>query len=274
MADEMLSVVIDGKERFLGNKTPHLSGDPIHFKGVYGDFPNQPMLTRDQWKPVTWRQYIPEVMDQDGIGACNAFCTIMTVHLDRSKRQLPYRCLSPGFLYGKINGGVDHGSGLEDALHEMHTGGTCYASTVDVLDWRHRSAAAVEEAKQNLILEAYWCPTFDHLGSASQCGYICNTGLWWYDGDDPDSNGWLPTRGRGNRGGHSVPCIGVCPRPGSQEWGSETVNSWGSRWGMNGRAFIPESRFTSDGMSAGMWAICASTIPALPVDLPALQATT
>lgn len=269
----MLSAVINGHERFFGNNEPFLSGDPKHINRVYGDFPNQKLYARSEWRPTDWSRYVPEILDQDGIGACNAFCTVMTVHIDRAKRQLPYRCLSAGHLYGKINGGTDQGSNLEDALREMNSKGTCYAETVGMLDWRSRNwpRQAAEEAKENLILEAYWCPTFAHAASAIMDGYTVNFGVWWYDNDDTDSNGWLPERPRGDRGGHSICGLGLAPKPGSSSvWGGRFVNSWGKRFGDGGFGVLPESRFTSDGMSAGMWAICASTVPVLPTDLPTL----
>lgn len=266
----MLSVIIEGKERFLGNNQPFLLTEPKKMKGVYGDFPNQPMYTRSQWKPKTMRRFVPEILDQDGIGACNAFCTVMCCHVRRNIDGLPYRCLSPGYLYGNINGGRDEGSNLEDALNWMKDHGTCYKETVGMLDWRSRPSAAKEEAKSNIILEAYWCPTFDHLASAVLSDFACNTGIWWGDYDKPDSNGWLPGSARGNRGGHSIPAIGIFPQPGgSTRWGYETANSWGTNFGDNGFCKIPESRVTSDGMSAGMWAICATSVPEVPQDLPA-----
>jgi len=270
------SLVINGKERFLGNKTP-MASDTKHWKakGVYGDSPNQPMIPRSQWRPYTMRKWVPEILDQDGIGACNAFCTVMTLHGTRSRQGLPYRCLSAGWLYGNINGQRDDGSNLEDALQWMTTKGTPYATTVGMLDWRKsswpRGKEVEEEARLNVFLEAYWCPTFDHLASAILSGYWCNTGLWWGD-DEPDSNGWLAGSARGRRGGHSVPGIGLHPKPGTTNvWGTETANSWGTDFGDRGFCKIPESRFTSDGMSSGMWAVVAAVVQP-PDDLPDLAA--
>lgn len=271
--ENMPSVIIDGKERFLGNNMPMKKPDKhVKFKGVYGDFPNQPMLLRNQWRPMSMRKHVKEIQDQDGIGACNAFCTIMCAMIVRSIMGLPWRLLSAGWLYGNINGQQDNGSMLDEALKWMNTNGTPYATTVGMLEWRKSQwknpQAIAAEAKSNMILEAYWCPTFDHLASAVQSYYPCNTGIWWGDADSVDSNGWLNSGARGRRGGHSIPAIGIKERAG--RWGYETANSWGVDWADNGFAMIPESRVTSDGMSSGMWAVCAVKADA-PDDLPELK---
>lgn len=273
----MNSIVIDGKERWLGNKMPmNYSTKHWKAKGVYGDFDNQPMVPRSSWRPFSMRKWVPEILDQDGIGACNAFCSVMTVHGTRARQGLPYKCLSAGFLYGSINGQQDEGSMLDDALRHMEKTGTPFASTIGMLDWRRNSwprdsSNYLAEAKQNIILEAYWCPTFEHLASAVLSGYWCNTGIWWGE-DGPDSNGWMAASARGRKGGHSIPAIGLHPKPGSSTiWGYETANSWGTDFGDNGFCKIPETRVTSDGMSAGMWAVCAVTVQE-PDDLPAVAA--
>lgn len=267
----MDSIIVNHKERWLGNNM--LPGHkPVKFKGVYGDFPNQPMLTRNQWRPVSYSRWVPEVLDQDGVGACNAFCTILIMHMMRAMAGLPYLRLSTGYLYGNINGQQDQGSNLEDALNWMKEKGTVPQSMVDMLEWRKRdwpSGCAVE-AKKNRILEAYWCPSFEHVASASTSGYLCNLGLWWGDNDNPDSNGRLPERDPRNGGGHSVPGIGIAPAPGSStKWDALSCNSWGRDFGDDGRFKIPESRLTAD-MSTGMWAIVAASAEdeQLPPDLP------
>jgi C1A family cysteine protease len=267
----MMSVVIDGKERFLGNNSP-IGEEPKKFRAVFGDSPNQQLYTRDQWKVTSYSKHIPEVLDQDGIGACNAFCTVQNMHVNRSQMGLPFVRLSPGYLYGCINGQRDEGSNLEDALNWMKDNGTVPQTMVDMLTWRKGQwpSGCAEKAKENRILEAFWCPTFDHCASAVMCGYTLNLGMWWTNSDNPDSNGWLPRSGRGG-GGHSIIGIGLFPQPGRQTWGLQSCNSWGASFGQNGRFFIPEERLSGE-MSSGMWAIAAASVEPtnLPPDLPPL----
>lgn len=273
--NDLTEVTIGSETRRLGNIRP-MAKDTDHWraKGVYGDFPNQPMLPRSQWRPYSMRKWVWDILDQDGVGACNAFCTVTTIHGTRARQGLKHRRISAGYLYGNINGQTDDGSALDDALKWMHDHGSPWETTVGMLEWRRRQWApgAAEEAKQNLILEAYWCPTFDHLASAVLSGYFCNTGIWWGQNDGVDSNGFLNPSPRGQRGGHSIPAVGLFPYKGNL-WAYETANSWGTNWGDNGYAKIPETRVSSDGMSSGMWAVCAVSVPEVPDDLPPLVAT-
>ncbi len=238
-----------GHPRFLGNLYP--------FDGLtkawrtYGDTPETPMISRDQWRPTDLSKYMSPVKDQDGIGACNGFDTIYVAEGCRAIQGLPHVTLSPGYLYGNINGGVDEGSLLEDAMHWMMASGTCLASTVDELDWRSRPAKAAEEAKTYRVLEAFVCPTFEHMASALQCGFLVSAGVLWYANYTPDAEGWLPGHGRGQGGGHAICRCSLQERRGV--WGLGGPNSWGIEWGKEGYFIMPESGFA--GPVGGWWAV-------------------
>lgn len=240
-----------GHERFLGNIDAPLAG----LWPVYGDGgpTRTPMIPRAQWKPCSMEGFLPPVHDQDGIGMCNASATVAGMEACRALQGLPYVQLSGGHLYGRINDGRDRGSLLEDGLREAMAGGVCTTATVPYLNWRSRPAAAAEEAKRYRVLEAWLCPTFDHLASALQCGFFVIEGLMWRDNFKVDGDGWLPTRGAGGAGGHAVLGFGLAERGGV--WGARTRNSWSEQWGARGNCVIPETLFGTQ--IGGMWALRA-----------------
>ena len=240
----------DGK-RALGNKVP-----TVKLKASWKQFgsePKVPLIPRAEWKPVDLSTFLPDVKDQDGVGACNAFATVTAAEACRAQQGLPYRRLSPGYLYGNINGQRDDGSLLEDGLEWMTTKGTCLASTVPELAWKKSQwpAKAGVEAADFVVLEAYVCPNFDAIASALQQGFFIVEGLAWYDNFEPDADGWLPARGRGNWGGHALCGFGLAKR--GSVWGVSTRNSWGERWGKGGDCVIPEGLF--DNRIGGFWAV-------------------
>lgn len=247
----------DGSTKKLGNIAP--PGNKL--KGtwkVYGDYPQTPMIKREDWKPVDLRTFLPPVKDQDGIGSCNAFSTIYCSEGCRAVQghafgTPTYAKLSPGFLYGLINGGSDDGSMLEDAIKTMTDVGTCLATTVGELDWKHRPQAAYDEAKKFRFLEAYWCPTFGHMASACQSGFFVSSGLMWYDNYNTDGDGWLPFRPRGNAGGHAVARCGLAINKDGKTWGLPGPNSWTEEYGAKGYMTIPEQLYNE--AIGGFWAL-------------------
>jgi hypothetical protein len=243
--------------RKMGNIPPPENQSRKVF-AAFGSAPNVPIIPRDKWKAVNLGVFLPPVHDQDGVGACNAFASITAVEAARNQAGLPYVALSPGFLYGAINGGSDQGSMLEDGLEWMTTRGTVKVSTIGYLDWRRGrslmgNAAALAEAKSYRVIEAYECNDFDGMASALQQGFFIIEGLMWFNNFVPDRDGWLPARGAGQAGGHALAGYGLVQRNGL--WGIRTRNSWGSSWGIGGDCVIPESLF--DGRIGGFWAVRA-----------------
>src|ERR1700679_3273702 len=97
----------NGYTRFLGNNIPPF-GLAKSWR-TYGDVPETPIISRDHWQPTDLSNYMSPVKDQDGIGACNAFDTCYILEGCRTIQGLSHVTLSPGYLYGNINGGVDRG---------------------------------------------------------------------------------------------------------------------------------------------------------------------
>lgn len=243
-----------GERRVLGNLQPKLFGSGNW--PVYGDFPETPMIPRSKWKPVSYNHFFPPVKDQDGIGACNAFAAVNTLQACRNVVGLPDVNISCGYLYGSINGQRDQGSMLEDALQWLVEHGSPPSSVVGDLEWKKSQwpPSVADEAKPYKIFKAFWCPTFEHLASATQCGFFTDVGIMWADGDNIDSDGWIPNSPRGNVGGHAIARGSLEYRDG--KWGLGGPNSWSTRWGKDGYMVIPEPRFSN--AVGGHWACLVS----------------
>ncbi|HOB43670.1 MAG TPA: C1 family peptidase [Bacillota bacterium] len=250
------TVVIDGRECHLGclprllhpgAAYPILGSDPAR--------PNITVIPREQWAEVDFSHLVAEILDQDGTNACNAFAAVQTLHVLRAEAGLPYVRLSPGNLYGRINGGVDGGSYLSDAIKELEKDGVCTAQTVPELEWRPRRwpVGWQTEAKKFRILEAWDCPTFEHLASALLLGFPVNLGVFVGRNFSPQSDGWLPDY-RGGGGGHAMCGVGLCYHSQRKTWGIKVANSWGTWWGQDGFGVVPESYFRT-GAFADAWAV-------------------
>lgn len=247
-------VYAGGEKRYLAN---HHAPMRYAWKRWGDDGEKMPIIPRSEWKPIDLSQYVSPIKDQNGVGACNAFATCNVIEACRRMAGLPDATLSPGHLYGRINGGVDNGSMLEDAIETASREGVCLASTVPELEW-HKArwpASAADEALSYRIEEWAWCPTFDALASALQKGFLLNLGILWYENYEPDSKGWLPARGQGMPGGHAI-CACALEQDGSR-WGLKIANTWTPKWGMDGFAIVPES--ATAGPVGGWWA-CRTTI--------------
>lgn len=246
----------NGILRFLGNLVPS-AGPGAHWK-VYGDAPTTPMVPRSRWGDLITamgnrldHSFLPPVHDQGEVGQCNADATAAVAEFCRAVQGLPYVRLSGADLYARINGGVDRGSMLEDAMHEMTAVGIGTAATAGTL-WQPnlRQAGNAERARYR-VLECWLCPTFEHCMSAVLGGFAIISGIPWWDNYTPDGDGWLPSVGAGQWGGHAI--MGYRPMLRGKSVGIAHMNSWTAGWGINGCCVIPERAYSN--AIGGWWAI-------------------
>ena len=256
----MISIIDStGHERFLGN----IPGKLKMRWTVYGDVPQTPMVPQSRWEEfcnpaLEDDPFLPPTHDQDGVGECNCSATAGGMERNRNQEGLPYVHLSAADLYGRINGGSDNGSMLEDGLQVSMAEGVCTVDACGYLDWRkgaNPSQQQLQERKKYRVLEAFLCPTFAHCMSAVIEGFSLISGILWYPNYDPDGDGWLPTYGAGSPGGHAV--MGYAPAKRGNQYGIWHQNSWGARWGRKGRCVFPESAY---GNSIGGWWAIRSTV--------------
>lgn len=227
---------------------------------VFGDDAGSPdLIPIDQRVPCDMNGAIELIKDQDGVGQCNCEATVYCAEGTRVQTGLKYVELSAANLYGRINGGRDAGSMLEDAIKEINANGVCKATTVGRVEWHPNKwpASWKEEAKQFKILEWWWCPTTAHMFSAIQRGFFCNLGVMWGSSDSPDADGWLPDHVSGRTGGHAICRCSIVNRNG--KWGLGGPNSWSTKWGKEGRMIISEARLKAEENNFGWWAARAVT---------------
>lgn len=253
-------ILPNGDRKKLGNIVPpesHVENCKVQLP-VFGDTPSARVIPRSDWDKLvpdgdlTDDQFLPYVHDQNGIGQCNCDATAAAAEYTRSRQGLPFVKLSAADLYDRINGGQDNGSMLEDAMAAMLSEGIGTAETCGTLWRRGMKTASASERGQYKVLEAFVCPTFDHVFSAALQGFALVSGIFWYDGYYVDDSGWLVPRQSGNRGGHAV--FGHTPRRKGQKYGVDHTNSWTPQWGRKGRAVFPEDVYQQRGIG-GWWCI-------------------
>lgn len=226
-------------------------------------------VTATESEPFSGYVYNLEVEDDhsyvaEGIGVhnCNAFAATSALRVCRLMAGLSDVRISPGHLYGQINGGRDAGSLLGDALTALKDVGACTTDEVPELEWKRRNwPAGIEEvARKYRITEAWDCPTFAHLATAIQRGFVVDYGIAVGSNFDTDANGWV-AEGKG-RGGHAMCGVGLSKRTknGKTQWGIVTANSWGTNWGVNGFGIVPASYFANELFTDG-WAVRVAVDP-------------
>lgn len=254
---DLMEVIEGGEARKLGTLVPSTSS-PAKVSQVFGDVGDVDMILRQNWKPVSYKIFFPRIKDQDGIGMCNASATGNV--LEGCRRMASNAAgtdvdLSAGDLYHRICGGVDRGSLPEDALEEAMLRGMAPVADVGYMQWR--GGGVITNRPKYRITEAYWCPTFDHIASAVQQGFLIDIGIWWYSRDPLDSDGWLSVTGGGGRGGHAICGMELVERGG--KWGLGFVNSWSFQWGLGGFGVMPEGRAAVGAGVFQAWA-CRATV--------------
>ena len=257
MADVLDIVDIDGVTRRLGNVDS--AQGLLRAWPVFGDTPEAPLVPRSDWPALIEAlgrdhrdPHLPPTHDQNGYGACNASATCAAIESCRLAMGLPDVRLSAGDLYGRINGGRDQGSLLEDGLAVAMQSGVASTDACPYLDWKHpNSGNAAADRKRFRVLEAALCPEFEHCMSAVLRGWKLITGVMWFPNYKPDANGWLP-KGSGRAGGHAI--FGYKPAMRGAQFGIWHRQSWGAWAPAFDNCFvIPESAY---GRSiGGFWAV-------------------
>jgi hypothetical protein len=251
---------------------PH-AGRPRLAWNTFGEQIGSPELIPERdWFEIDYCHLASPIMDQDGRNACCGFASTQIVEAERRQEGLDEVDLSPGDLYARINGGRDQGALLEDALEELMRNGISTRATVHPLTVYQNQIdprAAGERALYRM-LEAWWCPTPQHVVSAVLRGFRVLGGVFWYDSDRPDSDGYLPTTEFGRRGGHAIPFFGVHKH--RNQWWLGFPNSWGVGWGRRGWGYFPVGRLGDGSQNFGMWAMRSVVVPGKENAQPPLSA--
>lgn len=209
-----------------------------------------PLIPESQWKdtsilkPYQWRQ-----IDQASQSSCAGAAGCHSLQIAREVAGLPRVALSQAVPYALCNGGRDSGASIDSILRALTGVGTVSIDQIDQYDWNgYRSRRDPwydgwqDDAKLIRIDEAWDCPSYDHMMSGVQRGFVGMLGVYW----------GYPRR----TGGHAL-CV-----TGSQGGRLEIIHSW------KGRKFeVLNRRQCAQGIEVfGAWLIRSVVHPPILID--------
>lgn len=233
-------VTPDGKVRFLA-RVPGDAG--LQFPRLAD---NIPLIDRKDWRPFSRHRKIVPILDQGQYGSCNGHAWVTALMRARAAANFEFQLLSACFLYALINGGRDAGSNIGEGATALKTTGTCLESQGPegkILKRQYTAAQwqdGLATAARFKLAEVYSFTTFDEAVTAALLGFHLNlsvlvAGSW----NNLDKDGRVPAyRGVGN---HAVGGGDGLFFASNGEPLLDMTNSWGLRWGMDGRFRIGEA---------------------------------
>lgn len=204
------------------------------------------LIPRNQWQEISVAFDAP-ILDQKQTNACVGFSSTAAVLKGIRLANSPLVNLAPLFLYSLINGGIDGGAVISDALTALRTYGVAPADTVspNAMFRSQMPARAFNAALRFRIIDAYSLHSFDELGTALSLGHICVSGITvGQNFGDLDIDGVCPPP-EIVLGGHALCHDGLKFSRNKNAWLIETANSWGTNWGMNGRCRLSEENWVN-----------------------------
>jgi hypothetical protein len=226
------SVKFDGLYRVLGL----LPSDPNC--GLPAFYQAHPVLPESEWREIDMESFTAEVKNQGMSSACVGHGCSSGLEMAILQAGRPKQALSAFFLYSLINHGRDAGSSISDALLALKSTGTCPEDMApqgamfagQFPDTCKRAAARFR------LFEAYQCGTFEEICSAITLGFPTPLGLYvGQNFSSVDSEGICPPP-NGGGGGHCV--LGMGLKKTSRGWAVKIQNSWGTRFGQGGHAYL------------------------------------
>lgn len=244
-------VLIDGERRYLTCLPPK---DDSGFQ----KFQAGRTIPRGEWREVDNEPYLTAIKDQNGRGACVGHGSVTALEVAINQAGRTKRQLSAWFCYSQINGGMDNGAVVSDALQSLKQTGTCLDSSVKYATYikSQISQSAYTEAERFKVKEGYQLTTFDELASAIQLGFTISFGICIGGRFSPNSDGIIPQWNGQNTGGHCMAGLGLKQING--KWYVKVANSWGTNWGKGGWCFMDESYFTGQRYGLDAFAIEAA----------------
>lgn len=78
------------------------------------------IIPRDQWdeiaQEISLKNRVLKIKDQNGFGACASYASVLSVEIARELAGYPYEELNALSVYGRVNGGRDAGSSIDENL--------------------------------------------------------------------------------------------------------------------------------------------------------------
>jgi hypothetical protein len=190
---------------------------------VWGTVDDCPIIPRSEWKTVSMRDRVWEIVNQADQNSCCPSATRGGMQLLREICGMTRTQLSQGSLYGQVNDGRDQGANIMDALEALMKVGIAPTSIIDQYQWHPNKFPSrwQDHAAKYRLLEADDCPTFDAMVSAIQRPYPVVFGVNWAGG-----------------GGHAILGVGYDKEANAVE----ILNSWDKTWGDGGFGFLTEKQ--------------------------------
>lgn len=193
--------------------------------------------------PEEFELEMPKVKNQGAVGSCVAHALSYIVEYYTSKQELDSREMSVGYIYGnRTNSGhTDHGMVVRDAIDAVCKYGDCvntlFPYNEEVPDIIKRFNDAVVElfpkAYENRFTSFYYARGETAIKSA-----LINYGpvvfsIKWFDDAYVDKDGILRSEYKSSDSYHCMVIYGW------NKTGWKIQNSWGTGWGIEGRAIMP-----------------------------------
>jgi hypothetical protein len=187
----------------------------------------------------------------------------------RATAGMQFQALSACFLYGLINGGRDQGANISDAMTALMQTGICLESEVpegQIYSSRF-PATAKQTAARFKIEAAYTLSSWEEVCSAVQLRFVVSQSVFvGGQFNNLDANGCPPAqRGSGN---HCVFQGSGAKKLSTGEWINKGRNSWGTRWGLNGRFNTRQAHIDNQSNFDGFALQVAYSDPSDPTNPP------
>ena len=183
------------------------------------------------------RKRWPHTKNQGSRGSCNGYAGARATEEARDVRGAKLTLLSGEGLYAQINDGRDNGSGLQEGMEALVRTGVPPQEMVPHQEyrWSRISREAKEACSRFKIEEPLGVDTWQELCSGLAMGFVGVVAVHATNKfSQVDGNG-VAGRSQGV-GNHSV-CVDDIVYIQGEPF-VDMPNSWGQRWGRNGRAYL------------------------------------
>lgn len=202
-------------------------------------------LDPSQWMEIDLQWYKNPMWDQRMTSSCvgQGITAGMQICYMQSGRSLIE--FNPYFAYGLINGGRDAGAMISDGLKALMRYGTCLKNDLEPgIMFQHQfPQKAFENAKRFRLVQAFKCNNFEDICSAITLGFVCPLGIYVDQNFSRlDNEGVAGTPSGGQGGGHCILGMGL-KKSSRYGWCIKIQNSWDTRYGINGYAYIHKGHF-------------------------------